>query len=157
LPLFEASVAVSQFYLAVKSTIDKVAHDLATQLSVEAVEIDDVTNVEEKLASPDDLIMFQLVDMQPEPSDPLYSLQFEVGVKTTKDSANYDLATLLSSVQDEIAVEDVIFVQDYSELTPPTDDLGYIYITGSQIDPQAFEGLSGVRMQTVYAKAVRYV
>lgn len=147
---------MANFYLAVKSTIDFIAHTLATAHGIRAVEIDDVTNVESALAGSDDLIMFQLVDMQPDPSDPLYNLQFEIGVKTTSDSANYDLATLLSSVQDEIAVEDVFFVQDHSTVNPATEDLGYIYITGSQVDPQAFEGLSGVRMQTVYAKVVRY-
>ena len=147
---------MSQFYLSVKSSIDKIAIDIATSLSVAAVEIDDVTNVEAALQSPDDLVMFQLVDMQPEPDDPLYSLQFEIGVKTTSDSSNYDLAALLSSVQDVVAMGETFYVRDYSSVTPPTVDQGYIYITGVQTDPQAFDGASGIRMQSVYAKVVRY-
>ena len=148
---------MANFYLVVKSTIDKIAHDIATQHGIGAVELDDVTNVQQALASEDDLIMFQFVDMQPRPNDPLYELQFEIGVKTTSDSANYDLATLLSSVQDEVTIGDTFFVQDFSTTTPPTNDLGYIYITGVQTDPQAFDGAAGVRMQSVYAKAVRFL
>lgn len=148
---------MADFYLYVKSTIDKVAIDLAGTLGIAAVELDDVTNVENALASPDDLILFQFVEMQPDPADPLYSLQFEVGVKTTSDSANYDLATLLSSVQDEVAMGDTFYVQDFSQVAAPTQDEGYFYITGVQTDPQAFDGASGIRMQRVFAKAVRYL
>ena len=147
---------MSQFYLHVKSSLDKIANDVAGMLGIAAVEIDDVTNVEEALASPADLVMFQLVDMQPDPDDPLYNLQFEIGVKTTTDSANYDLATLLSSVQDVVALGETFYVRDYSGLVAPTTDTGYLYITGVQTDPQAFDGASGIRMQSVYAKVVRY-
>lgn len=148
---------MANFYLVVKSTLDKIAHDIAIDLGIGAVEIDDATNVQEALQSPDDLVMFQFVDMNPAPEDPLYSLQFEIGVKTTADSANYDLATLLSSVLEEVEIGDTFYVQDFSTLTPPTTDLGFIYITGSRVDPQAFDGAAGVRMQSVYAKAVRYL
>lgn len=148
---------MDDFYLAVKSTIDKIAHDLATSKGIEAVEIDDVTNVENALASPADLVMFQFVDMQPEPADPLYALQFEIGIKTTADKGNYDLARLLSSVQDTVATDNTFHFRDYSTPTPPTEDVGYMYITGVQTDPQAFDGASGIRLQSVYAKAVRYV
>jgi hypothetical protein len=146
---------VASFYLPVKSTIDKIAIDIATTLSVGAVEIDDTTNVEAALASPDDLLMFQLVDM--DGNDPLYRIRFELGVKTTADSANYDLATLLSSVQDELEEGDTFYIRDFSTLVAPTDDLGFLYITDVSIDPQAFDGASGVRMQTILGKVVRYV
>ena len=38
---------MANFYLVVKSTIDKIAHDVATQLGIQAVELDDVTNVQQ--------------------------------------------------------------------------------------------------------------
>lgn len=148
---------MNDFYLVVKSSIDKLAIDAATALGVIAVELDDTTNVEEALASEDDLLLFQFVDMQPEPLDPLYSLQFEIGVKTTKDSSNYDLARLLSGLQDDVTIDDTFYLRDFSTVTPPTVDEGYLYITGVQTDPQAFDGASGIRMQRVFARAVRYV
>lgn len=147
---------MADFYLAVKSTIDKLAHTIATELEIEAVELDDVTNVEEKLSSPDDLILFQLVETQPDPLDPLYSIQIEIGVKTTSDVGNYDLATLLSQVQNSITIGDTFAIRDYSTVNAPTLDLGYFYVTSVQTDPQAFDGLSGVRMQRIFGKVVRY-
>ena len=48
-----------------------------------------------------------------------------------------------------------ILVKDYSEVTPPTDSDGFIFFTDTAIDPQAFDGASGIRMLSVQSKAVR--
>lgn len=142
------------FYLPIKSTLDKLAIDIATQLGVGWAEIDDTTNVEEALASPDDLLLYQLVDVRG--NDPLFDVQFTIGVKTVTDSANYDLAGLLDALWEAIGVDDTFYIRDYSGVAAPTADLGYFYISEVQTDPQAFDGASGIRLQTVIAKAVKY-
>lgn len=148
---------MDNFYLKVKSSIDKLAYDVASALSIGAVELDDVTNVEEDLAGDADLVVYQMVDLQPDPLDPLYSVQFEVGIKTTRDVSNFDMATLISTVQEMIEIDDTFYLRDYSGITLPTEDIGYMYITGTNIDPQMFDGASGIRMQRCGARVVRYL
>lgn len=148
---------MSNFYLKVKSSIDKMAHDIASSLAITAVELDDITNVQDELASPADLVLFSIDDMQPAPADPLYVLRFQIGVKTTQDSGNYDLSTLLSVVQEEVALGDTFYLRDYSTVSMPTEDMAFMYVTDVQTEPQEFDGLAGIRMQRVFARIVRYL
>lgn len=143
------------FYMSVKSTIDRLAVDIATSLSIGFVEIDDTVNIEEKLGSSDDLIVYQFVDMAEDPGDPLWMLSFEIGGKTTSDAANYDLAGIVSKIRSFVNKGDYIDVMDYSGVSEPTVKEGYLYFADVSVDPQAFDGASGIRMLSVQGKAVR--
>lgn len=143
------------FYMSVKSTIDKLATDVAASLSIEFVEIDDTVNIEEKLGSSDDLIVYQFVDMAEDPGDPLWVLSFEIGGKTTSDAANYDLAGIISKIRSFVSKGGYIDVMDYSGINDPTVKEGYIYFSDVSVDPQAFDGASGIRMLSVQGRAVR--
>ena len=146
---------MTDFYVEVKSTIDKLAVDIATALGIDFVELDDTVNVDEKLASPDDLIVYQMVGMDEAPRDPLWNLTFQIGGKTTSDSANYDLADIIGAVRGTVNKGESIDVYDYSGIATPTVKEGYIYFSEVSVDPQAFEGASGIRMLAVSASVVR--
>ena len=70
------------FYEKVKSTVDKLASDIAADLSVQLVELDDTVNVDEALASAADLIVYQMVSMDENPIDPIWDLVFEMEQKS---------------------------------------------------------------------------
>lgn len=148
---------MADFYVSVKSTIDRLAVDIASSLSIGFVELDDTVNVDEALGSPNDLIVYQMVDMREDHSDPLWSLEFQVGGKTTLDAANYDLAEIVSGIRGFISKGGYVHVMDYSQVAPPTQVEGDIIFIDVSVDPQAFDGASGIRMLTVQSKAIRYL
>ena len=146
---------MNDFYTKVKSTIDRLAVDIANDLGIGFVEMDDTVNVDEMLASDQDLIVYQMVTMVENPIDPMWDMSFNIGAKTTTDAANYDLAGIVSKITDYVAKNSFINVMDYSGIQAPTDKEGYIHFVDVAIDPQAFDGASGVRMFSVQSKAVR--
>lgn len=147
---------MSDFYLHVKSTLDKVVVDIAGSLGIGFVELDDTVNVEEALSSPADLVVYQMIGMSEAPMDPLWNVTMAIGAKTTTDAANYDLAAIISTIKDTFKKGRTFWVRDYSGTTAPVDNTGYWYITDVQVDPQMFDGASGIRMLNVRASAVRY-
>lgn len=147
---------MSDFYLSVKSTLDRLAVDVANSLGISFVELDDTVNVESKLSSPDDLVVYQLIGMDEDPQDPLWSINFAVGAKTVTDPANYDLAAILSAIKQVFKKGETFQVLDYSGTVAPTQSRGYIHITATAVDPQMFEGASGLRMLRVSAAGVNY-
>ena len=148
---------MTDFYEVVKSTVDKLAVDIANNLSIAFVELDDTVNVDDKLASPADMIVYQMVGMEESPIDPLWNLNIQIGGKTTGDSANYDLAGIIGGVRALVYKGADIDIMDYSGVSAPTVKEGYIYITDVAVDPQAFDGASGIRMLNVNASVVRTV
>ena len=146
---------MTDFYEEVKSTVDKLAVDIANSLSIGFVELDDTVNVDEKLASPDDLIVYQMVGMEEAPIDPLWNLSLQIGGKTTGDSANYDLAAIIGAIRQVVYKAGSIDIYDYSQVTPQTVKEGYIYFSEVAVDPQAFDGASGIRMLSVSGSVVR--
>lgn len=146
---------MTDFYVEVKSTIDRLAVDIAETLGIGFVELDDTVNVDEMLASPDDLIVYQMVGMEESPMDPLWNLTFQIGGKTTSDSANYDLAAIIGAVRGVVSKGESVDIYDYSGISAPTIKEGYMYFSEVAVDPQAFEGASGIRMLSVSASTVR--
>ena len=144
------------FYLPVKSTVDKIAVDIANSLGIEFVELDDTVNVEQKLSSPRDLIVYQMIGMNGAPTEPLWSINFAIGAKTTTDSANYDLAEILSAIKLVVENGQTFDVRDYSGIEAPTESEGYFYVVDSRVDPQMFDGASGIRMLSVRAMGVHH-
>ena len=146
------------FYLSVKSSIDRVAFDIGTLLGVsKVVELDDTVNIDEALASPESMVVYQLLSLDEEPLDPLWSVNFDIGVKTVSDAANYDMADLMGKVHQVLFKDHSFYVKDYSGVDAPTEVEGYIYVTDMTVDPQAFDGAAGIRMWSVQGRAVRSV
>ena len=148
---------MTDFYEVVKSTVDKLAVDIAVTLGIDFVELDDTVNVDEKLASSDDLIVYQMVGMEESPIDPLWTLNLQIGGTTTGDSANYDLAAIIGAVRQVVHKGATVGIYDYSGLSAPTVKEGYAYFSEVAVDPQAFDGASGIRMLSASASVVRTI
>lgn len=146
---------MADFYEIVKSTIDKLAVDIAGGLGIGFVEMDDTVNIAEALESTDDLIVYQVIDMNEQPIDPMWALHVLIGGKTVSDSANYDLASIIGEIRQFVKKGEYLDVYDYSEVAAPSVKEGYIYFNDVGVDPQAFDGASGIRMLSVNAAVVR--
>ena len=147
----------ADFLLALKSTIDKVGHDLAQTLGpYEFIDIDDTVNVSEKLSGDDPALLWSLSRFVEAPRDPLYSLVFEVGVKTVADPARYQQMDILGEVSGIFYTNRNIDVVDYSKAPLNTSVLGYLFITRSSVNNQQFDNQAGVRLVSIEAVAQRY-
>lgn len=144
------------FLVAVKSTIDKMVNDmaLAEVPAVSYADLDNVVNTAALFESDDDALVWEMLNMDARPQDPLYLLSFNVGARTVNDPANYDMMKLVGKVKAAFAEKNDIPVFDYSGATVGPK-LGFLYIVDVGINPQEFDKVSGVRLATVVARAAR--
>ena len=149
-------MAMDDFLLYVKSTIDKFGSDLATTLGVsKKVDLDDIVNTKELLSGDDTAIVWEITMLNDAPMDPLYDLMFSMGVKVTGDPSNYNMMTLLSSVQNLFPQGANLKIFDYSQDVAGTDQKGDMTVSDVRVDPQQFDRVSGIRLISVHAKVVR--
>lgn len=147
---------MDDFLLYVKSTIDKFGSDLAAALSVtKKVDLDDIVNTTELLASEDTAIVWEVTTLNDAPVDPLYDLIFSMGVKVTGDPSNYNMMKLLSSVHNLFPQGSNHLIFDYSGDVAGTDQKGDFTVVDVRVDPQQFDRVSGIRLVSIRAKAVR--
>ncbi len=147
------------FYLAVKSTVDRQAYLLAQSMGITSyLDLDDVTNVEEMMASTQSVLLWQLLSFTEEPRDPLFSMVMGFGVKTSVDPSNYKMSTFISQIRAQMPVGTTIPVRDFSvaEGQDPGPVIGSICISNSSVRPQEMDFNSGIRMYTVEAYLCRY-
>ncbi|MCB0385139.1 MAG: hypothetical protein KDD43_07080, partial [Bdellovibrionales bacterium] len=76
---------------------------------------------------------------------------------TTKDDTNYDLARLVSYVEERFSVASDFPVFAYTGADEPTDAdrRGSVYITGAGVGEQLYDNQSGLRLWGVTSKATR--
>ena len=148
---------MNDFVLHVKSTLDKQGKDLADTLGVSFVDLDDTVNVEEVLTGTSPALVWRFVTMDETPSDPLYSLMFVMGIKTTSDPSNYSLLAMISKVKDLFGKGTWMNIMDYSGVSVPTVVKGSMIFTESGVDQQVMDRESGARMLTVTAKCIRNI
>jgi hypothetical protein len=147
---------MTDFYSQVKSTIDKAGVSIANAFEggVNFVDLDDTVAVAGLMEGPDTAVVWELLTLTEDPVAPLYSLQFGIGAKTTKDAGNYSMSDLLDAVHSQIKKDGSLDVIDY---TPGGDGVtkhGYIYFTDVSVDPQLFDKASGIRLISVTGRAV---
>lgn len=145
------------FELAVKSTIDKKVSDIASAHNLPFVDLDDAVNTAEVLTSNESCLVWRFINLDEDPADPMYSLTFVVGVKTSADPSNYGLLTLVSAIKETFKTREWMDVMDYSSVVFPTVVKGQIYITSSGVDQQVMDRESGARMLSIEAKCLRNV
>lgn len=154
-------MSASEFYLQVKSTLDKVMMDLVNAWDNEfpgltGCELDDVTLTSERLGSPTPMLVWQLLNVTEAPRDPLYQIGFMVGAKTVSDAGNYNLAELWAKLNGAFLVETVIQIGDYSGATASLDK-GYMVVKQTAGTPQQFDEQAGLRFISVSAVGARKV
>lgn len=147
---------MDNFLLHVKSTIDYYGSSLATSLGVtKKVDLDDIVKTKELLSSDETAVVWEVSMMRDAPIDPLYDLVFSMGIKINNDPSNYNMMTLLSEVKALFPVGDTFVIRDYSTATPPTLQEGTFTVSNVKVDPQQFDRVSGIRLVSIMAKAVR--
>jgi hypothetical protein len=146
------------FFLAVKSTIDKIGSDLAaaSALGTKATDMDDYTATEEIFHSESSAVLWELSSMDEDPRDPMYSVVFNIGARTCNDAANYKLAKVLGEISSMLGKDLRIPIKDYSGAVASAP-LGFLHIVKQQSAPQSFDRTSGIRMIQVTARALRWV
>ena len=144
------------FTLAFKSTIDKMAFDVASANSLKLIDMDDVTAIADLLGSNKDAFVWEFLTFDDMPKDPLYAFAFRIGARTTNDAANYNILTLLDSIKAAFTISDIYDILDYSGASVGAVE-GYMIVTGVQVEPQEFDKQSGIRTATITGRAARIV
>lgn len=146
-----------RFLVAIKSTLDKLGNDLALAqpTPTKFVDLDDSTAVEAVMSSTDNAIIWELSGFDDNPQDPLYSVVFNIGARTSNDAANYSILTLVGKVREVFPIGAKLEVRDYSDMVM-SDVQGFLFITMINVNPQMYDRTSGIRMVTVSARAQRY-
>ena len=96
----------SREWMIVKSTLDRLVNDAVAKVatvtgaSVAVSEVEDVSNFESVLKNSAPAVLYQLMRLNPSPRAPRYEAVFNVGVKTTDDAGNYNLALMLGELQE---------------------------------------------------------
>ena len=144
------------FLLSVKSTIDKVAYDLAQSLSIGCVDLDDSSKTAALFKSADTAVVLEFNTLTEMPRDPLYEGFLHIGIRTVGDPANYVNLDLMGKVQALFPINERVPVKDYSGAVAGSLE-GSLYIMESNVLSQGYALLSGVRLLAVKFKATRIV
>lgn len=145
------------FIMHVKSTLDRMGNDLVASTGADSgANLDDTVNVDDIFKSDDNTILWQLISVEEDPSDPLYIVQFAIGAKTTNDAGNYDLIAFQTQVNDLFHKNALVELYDYSQGDQSVKK-GIMTITEAMLTPQEFDNEAGIRMQVFSAKAFRMI
>lgn len=146
----------SKFPLSVKSTIDYVAMQIATELGLTVVDMDSAGLFSELLESDATAIVWAIGSLSEAPVDPLWYVDWDIGVKTSLDPAQYKSLDVLSSLTDTFKVGQEIDIKDYSgdEVGPFQ---GSLIISSVIASPSQPDRLSGIRLINIQARAMRAV
>jgi len=144
---------VSSFPLSVKATLDSTIKALAEAngwlyFDQASAYLENDTVVSEQPALSADLL-----HLSEDPRDPFYRVQFEVGVKTSNDAAQYESVLMASAVQSRFAVGVALPVADFDF---PATLVGELVIADVGSIPAAYDRTAGFRPIHVNAKAYRF-
>jgi hypothetical protein len=145
-----------EMLVATKSTIDKLALGLAVQQGVELVDLDDVVKTQELFSSDRNAVVWEFNTFTDSPRDPLYLLTFNIGGRTVRDSANYQILKLSGEISKLFDLCAKLEIKNYS--TPLEGPLlGCFFPTEVVVSPQQYDKVAGIRMMTVTGRCQRYV
>jgi len=144
------------FAVALKSTVDKIGYDLA-QAEVPPlpfVDLDNVVNTTELLTSDNNAYVWSMSVLAPRPKDPLYACTFTIGARTVNDPANYDIMKLVGKLKVAFNVGSTVDILDYTG-TVASAKMGVLTVATAVVLPQEFDKVSGIRLVSLEARAVR--
>ena len=141
--------------LAVKSTIDKVCIDLATASGIKFLDLDDATAVEGVMQSTDSAVIWELQTFDESPQDPMWSISFGVGGRTSNDASNYEILALTGAIASKFTIGTQIPIFNYSGTTVGLQEANMTVISNNTA-PQLFDRTSGLRLAGITAKLLRF-
>ena len=152
---------MSEFVNDVKSTLDKLMTDAVTSLlptypTLKGVEVDNLMQTDEVVKGTSPALLWQLLTVAPHPRDPLYRVEFLVGVKTVSDAGNYLMSALMAELGERFAVGESVPVGDYSGSVAVTNT-GYLVFGKASMAPQQYDHMSGFRFYSVVEVGARTV
>lgn len=150
--------------MAFKSSLDKLVGDLAEKLSLAAgganpvfcFDLDDHDGMRQIQSGTEHALCYQYITLSPTPRHPLYECQFLVGAKTSNDSGNYDMTSLLTDVGDVFRPDAFFELFDWSVASADVSPTpaGVLIITDATPAPQLFENQSGIRLFQISGKVM---
>lgn len=139
-------------WTAVKTTVDKLAHDLRVDLPGVAIgQVDDSANFESILSNAPPAILYQISKLSGRA--PKFSVTFLIGAKTTDDGNNFELTKMVDAMNDKFFSGARFDLHDYSGDTA-SGRLGAMMLTDVDVLPQQFDKQSGIRMLSCSAKVL---
>jgi hypothetical protein len=147
---------MSYFPLSVKSTLDKILFDKATENGYGYFDLDGVYMVADKAESVEAAFAMSSFSMVGMPRDPFYQIQFDVDARTADDEAQYLSLQMTSILQELLAVGSSFYVMDYTGNEVPTQNLGEIIISSSGSYAPAFDRVSGLRPVQIIGTVQRF-
>lgn len=145
---------LSTFSLAFKSTLDKVAFDLASSLAIDYIDLDDTTRTAQALSESTPALVLEYGTLEETPKDPLYSGVFHIGARTSDDPSNYKILALAGAVSEMFPQGGRILIHEEFEATQ--GPLVGILVPGQVgLVQQTYDTLSGFRMIAVPFMAQR--
>lgn len=157
------------FELALKSTLDYHCNKIAEELrnsgdpdlrAIVADGLDNLVTIDANTKTENPAVLWQMSSFMPNPVDPLYSLNFSVGIKTTQDDANYVQSKLVSVICNYFKPRTDFQIFDYSVTV---DDLqgqqpvGNMLLNEMNSNAMVFDNQSGFKLVDVSARVVRYI
>lgn len=146
----------ARFPLYVKSTLDFMASGLAADYDLGYFDLDGMAHVSDVMQSDEPALCWSIGSFVPDPVDPLYSLVFDIGGKTSKDPAQFVSMDIVSLVRTVFREHVGIPVMNYTAGIPPVTRLGEIFIINAGVMPAQNDRTAGLRLVNVLAKVQRF-
>lgn len=143
---------MSQSRLAVlKSTVDKWGFDIAVSAfsvaSPNTIDLDDRAGVESRLLkSKEDFLVWKILDLSSTQLKGVENFAFMMGIASQSSANNMMPLSIAGQVSESFCVGRTVAIRDYTQVTPPTEDYGYLSITKVDLNPQVSDGLTGYRL-----------
>ena len=150
-------MSYERFTLALKSTIDYHAKQLADSLGLPFLDLASVFNENELLESDQPIICWEFSAIGEHPIDPLWYAEFEIGAMTMLDPAQYVSLGIIGEITERFKQGTVFSIMDYSTAGMPSVEEGKLFIASSGVSPQQMDRATGIRFVNVAARATRTV
>ena len=154
--------AEHDFIIGTKSSLDKQVFDMAAELSVSSgdrvlyADLDDPIQAQAVIDDESPAILWRFMSVDEDPRDPLYTITFTLGFKTSDDRSSYALLDFVGKVKQSFSIGTSLDIYDWSGDDVPTVKLGNMMFTDSGMDSQEAVANMGFRMIPIVAKAVRF-
>lgn len=143
------------FPLYLKSAVDRLIVDLGTEMGLPVVDMDSAGLMAELLDSDQAALVWAIGSLQEAPMDPLWLVDWDVGVKTSLDPAQYKSLDVVSRLAESFKVGTRIEIRDYTGDVVGDTVHGWLHIISAAAAPSQADRLAGVRLMNVQARAQR--
>lgn len=139
-------------WTAVKTTVDKLAHDMVQDFPGMSVGlVDDSANFEQVLADAKPAILYQVVKLSGR--EPKFDAIFHVGAKTTDDASQALMTRIVEAMSDRFKTGAWFPLHDYSGAIA-SEKLGAMTLVDTDVMPSQYDRQSNIRMLKCTAKVL---